>query len=162
MRILNYSILKGNDIDVVTNANCEFLSMSSRMSPTSMSESRGVVKRDTPCILSEATRCNNQTFDLYFFIDHIMKIEELKKNLVERWGWVYSGVFWTNQILNWVLNRYLELKKEKKTEWVKPVSSADLEDYDDWFQVCEELFVQAIKDTFDNIGFMNRTFFKKD
>lgn len=91
-----------------------------------------------------------------------MKIEELKKNLVERWGWVYSGAFWTNQILNWVLNRYLELKKEKKTEWVKPVSSADLEDYDDWFQVCEDLFVQAIKDTFDNIGFMNRTFFKKD
>ena len=50
-------------------------------------------------------------------------------------------------------------KKEKKTE---SVSSADLEDYDDWFQVCEELFVQAIKDTFDNIGFMSRTFFKKD
>lgn len=88
-----------------------------------------------------------------------MKIEELKKTLVERWGWVYPGAFWTNQILNWVLNRYLELKKEKKTE---SVSSADLEDYDDWFQVCEELFVQAIKDTFDNIGFMSRTFFKKD
>ena len=91
-----------------------------------------------------------------------MKIEELKKTLVERWGWVYSGAFWTNQILNWVLNRYLELKKEKKDEWVELDNSTISESYGYWFQVCEELFVQAIKDIFDNIGFMNRTFFKKD
>lgn len=91
-----------------------------------------------------------------------MKIEELKKNLVENWGWVYSGAFWTNQILNWALNRYLELKKEKMAEWITLDASASSENYDYWFQVCEELFVQAIKDIFDNIGFMNRTFFKKD
>lgn len=32
-------MLKGNDIDVITNTTCEFLSMDSRMSPTLMSES---------------------------------------------------------------------------------------------------------------------------
>ena len=91
-----------------------------------------------------------------------MKIEELKKNLVESWGWVHSGAFWTNQILNWVLNRYLELKKEKMTKWVVLEASATSENYYYWFQACEELFIQAIKDVFDNIRFMDRALFKKD